>query len=155
MSEQAPPPASVAELNKRLSEIQAQLKAVVGKIEAGRILESFDTLSRVTDAIVTNCESLGLAAEKPVFEGFDRISFWRALNHCWIFALKHTDAATSEVQRLHEEHLLHLQESIEKWCDVLQKYGLVDYEMGFWELDIMDALNAVHNQVKRRQESQE
>ncbi|KAJ1921581.1 hypothetical protein H4219_000619 [Mycoemilia scoparia] len=137
-------------LKSKFLGIESQMKGMLGKIAAGRVVEAFDILSRVTDALVTNCESLGLTSDKPIFEGFDRIKFWRTINQCWMYAIRNADTATSSEQRLREEHFEHLRKSIVMWCDVLQKYGLVDYDMGFSETLItgllVDAQSKLVNQ---------
>ncbi|KAJ2528597.1 hypothetical protein IWW43_005342, partial [Coemansia sp. RSA 1935] len=79
---------TVSQLHSNFAEIQSELKRVLDGINSGRILESFDILSKVTDAVVVSCEALGLASELPVVETFHRDNFWRALNQCWLVALQ-------------------------------------------------------------------
>ncbi|KAJ2719315.1 hypothetical protein H4S00_003522 [Coemansia sp. D1744] len=134
---------TVSQLHSNFAEIQSELKRVLDGINSGRILESFDILSKVTDAVVVSCEALGLASELPVVETFHRDNFWRALNQCWLVALQNVSAARSDEDRLREEHIVHLQTSVVQWADALAKFGLVDYEMGFWETDIMDSLDSI------------
>ncbi|KAJ2357892.1 hypothetical protein IWW50_004186 [Coemansia erecta] len=134
---------TVSQLHSNFAEIQNELKRVLDGINNGRILESFDILSKVTDAVVVSCEALGLASELPLVETFHRDNFWRALNQCWLVALQNVSAARSDEDSLREEHVVHLQASVVHWADVLAKFGLVDYEMGFWETDIMDSLNSI------------
>ncbi|KAJ1730827.1 hypothetical protein LPJ61_002824 [Coemansia biformis] len=134
---------TVLQLHSNFAEIQKELKRVLDGISAGRILESFDILSKVTDAVVVSCEALGLASELPVVETFHRDNFWRALNQCWLVALQNVSAARSDEDRLQEEHIVHLQSSVVRWADSLAQFGLVDYEMGFWEADIMDSLDNI------------
>ncbi|KAJ2709596.1 hypothetical protein H4R19_004173 [Coemansia spiralis] len=132
---------TVHQLHSNFAEIQNELKRVLDGVNAGRILESFDILSKVTDAVVVSCEALGLASELPVVETLHRDNFWRALNQCWLVALQNVSAARSNEDRLLEEHIVHLQSSVVRWADSLAQFGLVDYEMGFWETDIMDSLD--------------
>lgn len=49
-------PSSSAEL----AAIQEELQTVLEYVDHGMILKSFDTLSRLTDIVVTNCEQLGM-----------------------------------------------------------------------------------------------
>lgn len=53
-----------------------------------------------------------------------------------------TDALSA--QHIIEEDWIALRDSVMAWGDVLEWYGLVDYEMGFWEEKI---LNAIHLQI--------
>ncbi|KAJ2062693.1 hypothetical protein GGI08_002636, partial [Coemansia sp. S2] len=57
---------TVSQLQSSFAEIQGELKRVLDGVNTGRILESFDILSKVTDAVVDSCEALGLASELPV-----------------------------------------------------------------------------------------
>ncbi|KAJ1995249.1 hypothetical protein GGI25_002263 [Coemansia spiralis] len=139
---------TVSQLHSSFAEIQSELKRVLDGINSGRILESFDILTKVTDAIVVSCEALGLASELPVVETFHRDNFWRALNQCWLVALQNVSAARSDQDRLREEHIVHLQESVVQWGNKLDQYGLVDYEMGFWESDILDSLETILKSIR-------
>ncbi|KAF9579313.1 hypothetical protein BGW38_004480, partial [Lunasporangiospora selenospora] len=42
-----------------LASVQDELQTVLEYVDHGMILKSFDTLSRLTDIVVTNCERLG------------------------------------------------------------------------------------------------
>lgn len=43
-----------------------------------------------------------------------------------------------------EDDWIAVRDSIIAWGDVLEWYGLVDYELGFWEEDI---LNGIHLRI--------
>jgi hypothetical protein len=45
-----------------LASIQEELQTVLEYVDHGMLLKSFDTLSRLTDIVVTNCEKLGKLA---------------------------------------------------------------------------------------------
>lgn len=46
--------------SSELAAIQEELQTVLEYVDHGMILKSFDTLSRLTDIVVTNCEQLGM-----------------------------------------------------------------------------------------------
>ena len=69
-----------------------------------------------------------------------KAGFWTGLNNCWLFAFSNFAKARSEDQQLREPHLQHLYSSVKAWADALEKYGLVNYELGFWEQDILEAI---------------
>lgn len=142
---------TVSQLQSNFAEIQGEFKRVLDGISAGRILQSFEILTKVTDAVVNSCERLGLTAELPLVDSFHPNNFWRALNHCWLVALQSTDKARTQQDALQTEHLVHLRNSVVQWGDVLNKYGLVDYEMGFWESDILESLQ---NILTKRQDKE-
>ncbi|KAJ2552487.1 hypothetical protein EV175_003292 [Coemansia sp. RSA 1933] len=139
---------TVSQLHSRFASIQGELKRVLDGINEGKILSSFEILSKITDAVVVSCEALGLASEQPVVETFHRDNFWRALNQCWLVALQNVSAAGTDEERLREEHIVHLKESVVQWGNKLDQYGLVDYEMGFWESDIIDSLDTILKSVR-------
>ena len=49
-----------------------------------------------------------------------------------------------------EDDWIALRESVIAWGDVLQWFGLVDYEMGFWEEDIIESIHAAIITLKTR-----
>ncbi|KAI1321347.1 hypothetical protein EDD11_006684 [Mortierella claussenii] len=123
---------------EKLSLMQEELQNVLEYVDQGMILKSFDTLSRLTDIAVANCVKLGLASDSGAID--QKAGFWTGLNNCWLFAFSHYASARSEDQRLREPHLLHLHASVKAWADALEKYGLVNYELGLWEQDILEAI---------------
>ena len=69
-----------------------------------------------------------------------RAGFWTGLNNCWLFAFSHYGNARSEDQQLREPHLHLLHAKVKAWANSLERYGLVNYELGLWEQDILDAI---------------
>jgi hypothetical protein len=57
-----------------------------------------------------------------------------------LFAFSHYGNARSDDQRIREHHLHHLHNNVKAWADALEKYGLVNYELGLWEQDILEAI---------------
>ncbi|KAI8603920.1 hypothetical protein EDD21DRAFT_367756, partial [Dissophora ornata] len=125
---------------EELATIQEELQNVLEYVDHGMILKSFDTLSRLTDIVVTNCEKLGLTSDGGAID--QKAGFWAGLNNCWLFAFSNYGNARSEDQRLLEPHLHHLHNSVKAWADALEKYGLVNYELGLWEQNILEAIEA-------------
>ncbi|KAG0090903.1 hypothetical protein BGZ93_006361 [Podila epicladia] len=138
--------------SSELAAIQEELQTVLEYVDHGMILKSFDTLSRLTDIVVTNCEQLGLVSDNTASTSTSKTTsttsqeigqkagFWTGLNNCWLFAFSHYANARSQDQQLKEPHLHHLHNSVKIWADTLEKYGLVNYEMGLWEQDILEAI---------------
>lgn len=78
----------------------------------------------------------------------DRIKLWEEFNTAWISALQRQKELTMEMldtgQRPH--HPQSLLESVQmegmgkelvRLCDIMEKHGLVDYQMGVWEEEII------------------
>jgi hypothetical protein len=76
----------------------------------------------------------------------DRISIWRDFNNAWLALLqRQKDMVESHQQLGQSQSLLSLEglrnmgKTVIDMCDVLEKHGLVDYEMGMWEERIVDS----------------
>ncbi|KAG9288595.1 hypothetical protein G9A89_006696 [Geosiphon pyriformis] len=160
---QYPPPQIPTRLDHRelqqyqmtFDDIQEELKKVLDFVDQGKILYAFENLSSVTSIIVMNCDRFGLTSdEKAPYNEIDREGFWQNLNNCWLYALANASGSPTKTQQqqieqqqqcLGQEHLYRVRDSIVSWADLLERYGLVDYEMGFWERDLLEAVNVQIN----------
>ncbi|PVZ97895.1 hypothetical protein BB558_006127 [Smittium angustum] len=138
---------NIIELQKKFAAIQSELKKALDLVESKSFSSSFNVLANLTEYIVENCEDLGLALENAPFDGFDAPKFWRTLNQCWIFALEQASSANQNKNVLNIQNVLKLQQKIVAWSESLACYGLVDYEMGFWETDIIDTLESIRKSL--------
>lgn len=77
-----------------------------------------------------------------------RLKLWEEFNTCWLATLQKQKAMTQEMvhtgQRPQPPKTLIDYDSIEKMgtqliknCDTMEKHGLVDYQMGVWEEEIV------------------
>ncbi|KAG2175762.1 hypothetical protein INT44_000240 [Umbelopsis vinacea] len=123
-------------------EIQKQLKKTLDHVEQKNLRSSFETLSLATSGVVDNCEQLGLTSDDHPYNAIDREQFWTGLNNCWLYALAQRNDAGSELERLSNEYLFELRDKLVTWADKLEPFGLVDYEMGLWEAEILEAVDA-------------
>ncbi|KAI9279851.1 hypothetical protein BY458DRAFT_501847 [Sporodiniella umbellata] len=124
-------------------EIQKQLKSTLDHIEQKNMVSGFQTLSKATTAVVENCEQLGLTSDDHPYNAIDREQFWAGLNNCWLYALAQRHEPSSDEERMTDQHLYNLREMVVSWADKLEKYGLVDYEMGWWEADVLAAIDGI------------
>ncbi|KAF7726978.1 hypothetical protein EC973_008173 [Apophysomyces ossiformis] len=124
-------------------EIQKQLKKTLDHVEQRNMVSGFQTLSKATSAVVDHCEQLGLTSDDHPYNAIDREQFWAGLNNCWLYALAQRQEPSSEAERLTDQHLYGLREMVVAWADKLERFGLVDYEMGWWEADILAAIDAI------------
>ncbi|KAG0178394.1 hypothetical protein DFQ28_004381 [Apophysomyces sp. BC1034] len=124
-------------------EIQKQLKKTLDHVEQRNMVSGFQTLSKATGAVVDHCEQLGLTSDDHPYNAIDREQFWAGLNNCWLYALAQRHEPSSEAERLTDQHLYGLREMVVGWADKLERFGLVDYEMGWWEADILSAIDAI------------
>jgi hypothetical protein len=77
-----------------------------------------------------------------------RIEFWNDFNICWLALLQRQKESTQSMiasgrtlapgQTLLQEDLLErMARELIRMCDGLERHGLVDYQMGVWEEEIM------------------
>ncbi|KAJ9056407.1 hypothetical protein DSO57_1033341 [Entomophthora muscae] len=144
-SQESPPPqttspSSMVCESSNFDAIQIELKNCISYIKMGLVLDGFDILSKITDAVVNNCEMLGLtSSENP--HNIDRLAFWKGLNHTWLFSISRIPVVHSDTQRLTLAHLVHLRSTIVSWGNTLMRYGLIDYELGLWEGQLLDGID--------------
>jgi hypothetical protein len=78
----------------------------------------------------------------------DRLKLWRDFNTCWLVTLqKQKDLTQSMLETgrgLHDPASILQSESLDRMarelvrlCDGMERHGLVDYEMGVWEEEII------------------
>ncbi|KAI7906772.1 uncharacterized protein BX663DRAFT_414776, partial [Cokeromyces recurvatus] len=125
-------------------EIQRQLKSTLDHVEQRSMVSAFETLSNATSAVVEHCQELGLTSDDHPYNAIDREQFWAGLNNCWLYALAQQRHEPSQpIERLTDQHLYSLRDKVVSWADTLERFGLVDYEMGWWEADILSAIDGI------------
>ena len=78
----------------------------------------------------------------------DRIKLWEEFNTAWLSALQTQKEMTIEMlntgQRPHlpqslleSDQLEGMGKELVRLCDIMEKHGLVDYQMGVWEEEII------------------
>ena len=79
----------------------------------------------------------------------ERLQLWKDFNYCWLAFLTRQLDDSRRVQRqgqklpagqqvLSKKALQNLGDELTRLCDGLEKSGLVDYEMGVWEEEIIN-----------------
>ncbi|KAI8637427.1 hypothetical protein BD408DRAFT_353790 [Parasitella parasitica] len=139
----APAPTPTPTPITTFEEIQKQLKNTLDHVEQRNMVSGFQTLSKATSAVVDHCEQLGLTSDDHPYNAIDREQFWAGLNNCWLYALAQRHEPSSDAERLTDQHLYGLREMVVSCADKLERFGLVDYEMGWWEADILAAIDGI------------
>ena len=78
----------------------------------------------------------------------EKLKLWEEFNTCWLSALQTQKEVTLELldtgQRPHGPRSMMETDQMEtmgkelvRLCDIMEKHGLVDYQMGVWEEDIV------------------
>lgn len=82
-----------------------------------------------------------------------RLNLWEDFNHCWLALLQRQLYDTEKIQgseggssatqnTLPRDSLENLSNQITSLCDEMEKMGLVDYQMGVWEEEIVRSKQA-------------
>ena len=77
-----------------------------------------------------------------------RIKLWNDFNSCWLVVLQRQKDITQEMidsgqpppqpqNILQEDFLERMARELVRMCDSMERHGLVDYQMGVWEEEIM------------------
>ncbi|KAJ9660648.1 hypothetical protein H2198_002390 [Neophaeococcomyces mojaviensis] len=123
---------------------EQQLRATFNAISAGRVSEASEKLITVTEWLLGSVRALGLHHDDE--ENHDqRLLLWRELNHAWEALGQKQKTITEEAARtrrqprdiLSSAAIIALVDKLVQLCDQIEKYGLVDYEIGIWEEQIV------------------
>ncbi|KAL8927997.1 MAG: hypothetical protein Q9208_002072 [Pyrenodesmia sp. 3 TL-2023] len=149
VAEQAEPQTSSQddEYNDRFP---AAIRQVFHDTSEGRLVEAAQSLLEISDWLLVHAQELGLASDYRLSRE-DRLNVWNEFNTCWLAVLQRQKDDTQQMmetgqppvppQNLLQATLLErMAEALVSLCDGLEKYGLVDYEMGVWEEEIMSIL---------------
>jgi hypothetical protein len=143
---------------------QTELKKTFEHTRDGRLGEAGQQLFRLSDWLLHWAETLGesicqallgRAAELTIGLVRDdenhyqqRLTLWEEFNHCWLTTMQRQKEMTEEMvttgQRPQPPQTLIEHDFLEKMgtqlvknCDAMEKHGLVDYQMGVWEEEII------------------
>ena len=131
----------------------------------GRLIEAGQSLLRMTAWLLTSADRLGkparvggplhialndrlgLLRDEPALHS-ERIRFWNEFNVCWLAVLQKQKDMTQEMldtsqappspqSILQEDFLGRMGTEIVHLSDSVDRHGLVDYQMGIWEEEIL------------------
>jgi hypothetical protein len=80
----------------------------------------------------------------------ERLRLWEEFNYSWLSALQRQKDATAEMNKtgqpsqapqtlMEAEFLRNMGNDLIRLCDSMEKHGLVDYQLGVWEEQILDS----------------
>ncbi|PVU95089.1 hypothetical protein BB561_002068 [Smittium simulii] len=100
---------------------------------------------------ITSQESISNKMQK-IFEGQELSKISETIETNQRNSSKNKSAESLELLKFgdmvyDQKYILDLQEKVVAWSESLACYGLVDYEMGFWETDIMDTLESIRKSI--------
>ncbi|KAL8655260.1 MAG: hypothetical protein Q9210_001008 [Variospora velana] len=125
---------------------EERLRQVFEKISMGRLPEAAQGLLDISEWLLVNAKDLDNRSLRQ-----ERLKLWSEFNTGWLAVLQCQKDATQRMidtgqppappQNLLQEAVLErMGESLISFCDGIERYGLVDYQMGVWEEEIMSIL---------------
>ncbi|KAF2194591.1 hypothetical protein K469DRAFT_547052 [Zopfia rhizophila CBS 207.26] len=129
---------------------QTELKKTFEYTRDGRLSDAGAQLFRISDWLLHWAETLGLVRDEEA-QYTQRLKLWEEFNNCWLTTLQRQKEMTQEMvdsgqrpqapQTLIEYDFLEkMGDQLVKNCDNMEKHGLVDYQMGVWEEEIIAML---------------
>ncbi|KAF1994536.1 hypothetical protein P154DRAFT_447313 [Amniculicola lignicola CBS 123094] len=135
---------------------QTTLKKTFEFTRDSRLGEAAEQLMGLSDWLLRSAETLaeltiGLVRDDETHY-MQRLNLWEEFNNCWLTTLQRQKDLTQEMiasgQRptppqsvIPPELLEKMGNDIIKYCDQIEKHGLVDYQMGVWEEEIIAMLS--------------
>ncbi|KAI1407434.1 hypothetical protein F5Y13DRAFT_174839 [Hypoxylon sp. FL1857] len=149
-----------AEMTEAYQHYQTALREVFTNIRSGVLQIASESLLNISEWLLSKVVELGESLPnisvtflRLTVEGLagdnenlyrERIKMWRDFNHAWLALFqKQKDMMESglQLQRgqtlVSEEGLRKMGEEIVRLCDGIDRHGLVDYEYGVWEENII------------------
>ncbi|KAH9872360.1 hypothetical protein IAQ61_005195 [Plenodomus lingam] len=131
---------------------QTELKKTFECVRDSRLSEAGSQLYRLSDWLLHWAETLGLVRDDETHYQ-QRLKLWEEFNTCWLATLQKQKTATQDMistgQRPQPPQSLIDYDTLEKMgtqlvknCDAMEKHGLVDYQMGVWEEEIVAMLTS-------------
>ncbi|KAJ5302166.1 hypothetical protein N7508_007029 [Penicillium antarcticum] len=134
-------------LEEAVGRYQRFLRRTFDQTRAGRLVEAGGLLLEISEWLVTNARDLGLLRDDSVHYS-DRLKLWNDFNLCWLaFCQKQKDLVMamvaghpSHISLIRRDRLEAMGKDLIRLCDQLEQHGLVDYQMGIWEEEILSVL---------------
>lgn len=97
---------------------------------------------------------LGLTSDDQNLHS-ERIKLWNDFNHAWLAMFQRQKEILEAGQQLQRSQTLIPQEGLEKMgkelvrlCDHIERHGLVDYQYGVWEEQIIESMLLIPNKAR-------
>ncbi|EGO61091.1 hypothetical protein NEUTE1DRAFT_76809 [Neurospora tetrasperma FGSC 2508] len=138
-------------LDHAYASYQTALKEIFQNIQNGVLATASDSLIRVSDWLLSHVADLGLTSDDQSLHG-DRIKLWNDFNHAWLGMLQRQKEMTESGQQpqrsqsvISAEGLKKMGKELIRLCDSIERHGLVDYQYGVWEEQIIEILTECLN----------
>ncbi|CAJ2507498.1 Uu.00g086840.m01.CDS01 [Anthostomella pinea] len=135
-----------AEMGEAYEQYQSALKEIFTNIRSGVLQSASESLLNVSEWLLSKVVELGLAGDNPALHP-DRIKLWHDFNHAWLALFQRQKDIMESGQPpqrgqtlISEDILKKMGKEIIRLCDGIERHGLVDYEYGVWEEQIIDII---------------
>ncbi|KAF7591283.1 hypothetical protein BBP40_001792 [Aspergillus hancockii] len=135
-------------LTDAYGQFQRALRGTLDHARAGRLVEASRSLLEISEWLVTNAPELGILRDDQVVYT-DRLQLWNDFNICWLAVcqkqkdllqdLLRTGRQPPHTSLLNSDVMDNLGKELIQLCDRVEEFGLVDYQMGIWEEEILSA----------------
>ncbi|KAK3308211.1 uncharacterized protein B0T15DRAFT_490803 [Chaetomium strumarium] len=137
---------TTAGLDEAYTSYQTALKEIFQNIRNGVLADASESLLGVSDWLLNHVVELGLTSDDQNLHE-ERIKLWNDFNHAWLAIFQRQKEMMESGQQLQRtqtliphEGLKKMGKSLVRYCDNIERHGLVDYQYGVWEEQIVDIL---------------
>jgi len=137
---------AAAGLDEAYASYQSALKELFQNVRNGVLATASDSLLGVSDWLLSHVVELGLTSDDQNLHD-ERIKLWNDFNHAWLAMFQRQKEMMEAGQQLQRGQTLVPQEGLQKMgkdlvrlCDSIERHGLVDYQYGVWEEQIIAIL---------------
>ncbi|TKA64204.1 hypothetical protein B0A55_12005, partial [Friedmanniomyces simplex] len=128
----------------------SNVRSIFSHVRDGALRDVGQQLLQISQYLLGNVETLGLTRDDGALHD-DRIRRWDEFNRAWLTTLQRQFDLTEEVLRASQplreplslmtaQTLEQLSRELVRLCDSVEKHGLVDYQMGVAEEEIVELL---------------
>ncbi|KAL1863814.1 37S ribosomal protein S9, mitochondrial [Paecilomyces lecythidis] len=131
------------------SQYQQALQMAFDHIRAGRLVDASQSLLEISEWLVGNSRELGILRDDAELHS-GRLKLWNEFNLCWLSLFQKQKDMTqgllqsgerqSHPSMLAVDVLDKMGKELIRLCDKMEPHGLVDYQMGIWEEEILSVL---------------
>ncbi|KAL3495613.1 hypothetical protein BJX62DRAFT_175086 [Aspergillus germanicus] len=142
-----------------LRQFQRALRGTMDHTHAGRLVDASRSLLEISEWLVVSARELGILRDDQMLHS-DRLKLWNDFNNCWLAMFQKQMDMTQELLRTgrHSSRILTIDametvgRELIRICDQMEPHGLVDYEMGIWEEEILSVLRQCSALIENRPE---
>ncbi|OQO09750.1 hypothetical protein B0A48_05153 [Cryoendolithus antarcticus] len=137
-------------IDQGFSRYQTQVRTLFTGVRDGELSAAPESLVDISRYLLGSAEALGLTRDDEAMHD-DRIRLWDEFNRAWLTVMQRqydlsrdrlrSGQTLQEAPSLINRHSLEqLAKELARLCDDVEKFGLVDYQMGVAEESIMDLI---------------